>query len=128
MARQLTRIVEDDVALGIEGNAIPRGEFEFAGLAYRGQPIGYRVWIERFGLGSGQAKQNGRIRAVAAPGVGQRSMQRHLDTNHNVLAEAGCEGRGRFHRSHRVGTRWPDTDLEDIEDADASHILVRRKR
>ncbi len=50
-------------------------------------------------------------------------MQRYVDGCDTVRlpAEAGNERQRRLHRPDRVRTRWADTDLENVEDADRGH-------
>ena len=69
-----------------------------------------------------QAEHHGPVGTVAATRVRQRTIEAYLNPagrrQQTVAIEALNEAAGCLHRTHGVGTRGSDADLEQVEHAD----------
>ena len=78
------------------------------------------VGIDALGIAALEADQHRPVRAVAKAGQGERAVQARGDLpgcrQEPIALQAERELVCGAHRSHGMGARRPDADLEDIED------------
>ena len=114
--------VEQQVQRLVEGDLPPAEQADPAGAADALQCRFDGGGVERIGRHALEAEQDGAVGAVAAAGEGQRAVElrRHLvgGVEQAALLEQRHEAVRRIHRTHGVGARGADADLENIEDAE----------
>lgn len=130
--RERRTVVEDDVALGIERHLGQAGRREPTGRAHLGQPGLCEFGVEARRLEPHQPENHCTVGGVPLPGKRQRAAKLSVKRRECRRIEGGAavlhrlqERRRRRHRSHGVGRRRADADLEDVDHAD-EHVAPFR--
>ena len=122
MPRRNRKRIEDDVRGGIESYVAPARQGEpmrFASPAYHRLRV---IEIDGGGRLAAEAQDDGAVGRVAAPRPRQRTVEVYPHPNRALQQAAGRqtfdERQRRLHGSDRVGRRWSDADLEELEHPD----------
>ena len=116
--------VEDEIGRRIEIIGRVSGRRDFPRPLHLADDRIHFVRIDRFRALARKPQDHRPVGRVSDSGKGQRTVQARLDRSHAsalgpwpvIAGELVEKPLGRHHRSHRVGTRRPDADLEDVKD------------